>query len=129
VRIFQALRIYVNEELKVLSTALQDAINLLNPGGRIVVLSYHSLEDRIVKQTLKKAEKENSYPQDSVKSNNHQQQLKILTKKPVRAEEEEIASNSRSRSAKLRAAEKIERENRETKNNLKQKRQNAEEEK
>ncbi len=129
VRIFQALRIYVNKELEVLSTALQDAINILNPEGRIVVLSYHSLEDRIVKQTFKKAEQENSYPQNSFGSNYHYQQLEILTKKPVRAEEEEIASNSRSRSAKLRAAEKLQRENREIKNNLKQKRQNAEEEK
>ncbi|MFC1511487.1 16S rRNA (cytosine(1402)-N(4))-methyltransferase RsmH [Candidatus Margulisiibacteriota bacterium] len=89
-RIFQALRIAVNQELDSLKLALSDAIELLRPGGRIVVISYHSLEDRIVKQTFRQAE-----------------QLKVLTKKPLRANEAEISSNPRARSAKLRAGEKL----------------------
>jgi len=89
-RIFQALRIAVNNELAVLKSALTDAIDLLKPGGRIVVLAYHSLEDRIVKQTFRQAT-----------------ELKILTKKPITASAAELSFNPRSKSAKLRAAEKI----------------------
>jgi 16S rRNA (cytosine1402-N4)-methyltransferase len=85
-RIFQALRIAVNQELDNLKTALDHAIDLLKPGGRIAVISYHSLEDRIAKHTLKK--------------------LKVLTKKPLLPSADEISSNPRARSAKLRAAEK-----------------------
>jgi len=130
VRIFQALRIYVNKELEFLSLVLQDAINLLNPQGRIVVLSYHSLEDRIVKQTFKKAEQDNEkQPVRYNSNNNYHRQLIILTKKPVTATEEEILVNPRSRSAKLRAGEKVQRENREIKNSRKPSRQNTQEEK
>ena len=92
-RIFQALRIAVNQELDNLKTALIDAIDLLKPGGRIVVISYHSLEDRIVKHTLRKADQE--------------EKVNILTKKPLLPSTDEISSNPRARSAKLRAAEKI----------------------
>jgi 16S rRNA (cytosine1402-N4)-methyltransferase len=92
-RIFQSLRIAVNQELESLQNALTDAINLLAPEGRIVVLSYHSLEVRIVKNTFRHF-KENG-------------QLNILTKKPIFPSEEEIASNSRVKSAKLRAGEKV----------------------
>jgi len=88
-RIFQALRIAVNNELESLRIALEDAIELLNPGGRIVVIAYHSLEDRIVKLALRQAKMDGK--------------LTLLTKKPVRAEEDEIASNPRAKSAKLRA--------------------------
>lgn len=87
-RIFQSLRIAVNEELDVLNTALLAAIALLKPGGRIVVISYHSLEDRIVKHTLR------------------QSGLEVLTKKPLLAGAEELAANPRARSAKLRGAAK-----------------------
>jgi len=91
-RIFQSLRIFINDELDVLKSALKDAIDLLKPGGRIVVISYHSLEDRITKHTLKEAKQA--------------LQLQILTKKPVQAGLEELSLNPRSRSAKLRAGEK-----------------------
>lgn len=91
-RIFQALRIAVNNELDSLKTALPDAIDLLNPGGRIVAIAYHSLEDRIVKQILKKAKEDGK--------------INILTKKPIQATEAEISSNPRAKSAKLRAGEK-----------------------
>lgn len=92
-RIFQALRIAVNQELESLKKALHDAIELLKPGGRIVVISYHSLEDRIVKHTFR------GFKQ--------QGKLEILTKKPIQASDQEISSNPRAKSAKLRSAEKL----------------------
>jgi 16S rRNA (cytosine1402-N4)-methyltransferase len=93
-RVFQAVRIAVNDELDVLQKTLVDIIPILVPGGRIVVMSYHSLEDRIVKEVFKEySSKENP-------------QLKILTKKPIIADEEEIKRNPRSRSVKIRVAEK-----------------------
>lgn len=88
-RTFQALRIHVNDELGALQEGLEAAARLLEPGGRLVVLSYHSLEDRIVKHYLK----------DSPR-------LKPLHKRPLEASEAELADNPRSRSAKLRAGEK-----------------------
>ncbi|TSC53989.1 MAG: Ribosomal RNA small subunit methyltransferase H [Microgenomates group bacterium LiPW_16] len=92
-KVFQALRIAVNDELNNLRKVLPQAIDLLEKGGRLVVLSFHSLEDRIVKNFLK----------DEVEKG----VLRILTKKPIRPQEEEIRANPRSRSAKLRIAEKI----------------------
>ncbi|MCU0640626.1 MAG: 16S rRNA (cytosine(1402)-N(4))-methyltransferase RsmH [Candidatus Margulisbacteria bacterium] len=91
-RVFQALRIAVNRELDVLQSALNDAVALLKPGGRIVVLAYHSLEDRIVKRTFNAAKKAGL--------------LTVLTKKPLTAAATEIALNPRAASAKLRAGEK-----------------------
>lgn len=92
-RIFQALRIATNREIEVLDAALCGAIKVISKGGRIVVISYHSLEDRVVKNFFREQKKNGS--------------LKILTKKPVRADQEEVRANRRSRSAKLRAAEKL----------------------
>ena len=92
-RTFQALRIAVNSELENLRKALFQVPQVLQPGGRLVVISFHSLEDRIVKQFLKNQAKEGS--------------LKILTKKPKIPKSDEIKINPRCRSAKLRAAKKI----------------------
>jgi 16S rRNA (cytosine1402-N4)-methyltransferase len=107
VRVFQALRIQVNDELTSLSRGLTDAINLLFPEGRIVVLSYHSLEDRIVKQAFRLAEQQCICPPAIIKCVcDHRRQLKVLTRNPLTASEDELVLNPRSRSAKLRAAEK-----------------------
>jgi len=92
-RTFQALRIFVNRELDDLRKLLEAAPQLLTPGGRLVVISFHSLEDRIVKDAMREGAKLGKY--------------KLLTKKPVTPSDEEIASNPRARSAKLRAAERI----------------------
>jgi len=89
-RIFQALRIVVNDEMENLKKGLEQAFQILNKEGRVVVISFHSLEDRIVKWFFRDLEK--------------QGKIKILTKKPLTASEAEIIANSRSRSAKLRAA-------------------------
>jgi len=92
-RIFQALRIVINDELENLNKGLEQALEIVNSKGRIVVISFHSLEDRIVKNFFKEKSK--------------QGKLEILTEKPVTADEIEISFNYRSRSAKLRAAVKI----------------------
>jgi 16S rRNA (cytosine1402-N4)-methyltransferase len=107
-RVFQAIRIEVNKELRNLEIALRDGIELLRVGGRIVVISYHSLEDRIVKNFFKE-EAAQTHPSGSklLPDQPKVAQLKILTKKPIVSSREEIRSNSRARSAKLRAAEKV----------------------
>ena len=93
-RTFQALRIFVNRELDDLKALLEAAPRILKPGGRVVVISFHSLEDRIVKDAFRDGEKKYRY-------------YRVLTKKPVTAFEEEQDRNPRARSAKLRAAEKV----------------------
>ena len=97
-RTFQALRIAVNRELDVLEPALRDAVDILAPGGRVCAVSFHSLEDRIVKHTFRSL------------ANGSEASVRVLTKKPVTASESERSRNPRSRSAKLRVVERISKE-------------------
>lgn len=107
-RSFQALRIAVNAELENIETAIPKSIAALKPGGRLVVLSYHSLEDRITKNLFRKSEDPCTCPPDiPVCVCGKKPQAKVLTRKPILAKDEEIESNPRSRSAKLRGLEKI----------------------
>lgn len=107
-RVFQALRIEVNQELEALNNVLPQAIASLAPRGRLVIISYHSLEDRIVKHFLKfQARTCVCPPHILICQCKHEPTLTILTKKPVRPSEREICANPRSRSALLRAAEKL----------------------
>lgn len=107
-RIFMALRIAVNDELGKLASFMESAVNLLNPGGRICVLSFHSLEDRIVKHQLKLFEKGCICPPEFPKCIcNHKKIVRSLTKKTLRPSKQEIAANPMARSTKLRAAEKL----------------------
>jgi 16S rRNA (cytosine1402-N4)-methyltransferase len=107
-RVFMALRIAVNQELDRLQTFMEQAAGFLNPGGRLCVLSFHSLEDRIVKQQLKALEKGCSCPpQLPMCVCGQKPQVSILTKKVVRPTTEEIIANPMARSTRLRAAEKL----------------------
>ncbi|MDP2960331.1 MAG: 16S rRNA (cytosine(1402)-N(4))-methyltransferase RsmH, partial [candidate division Zixibacteria bacterium] len=107
-RIFQALRIEVNQELSELKKGLESGIEALGSGGRIGVISYHSLEDRLVKNKFYELSKGCSCPPDfPVCVCGGKKTLQVLTRKPVIPEKEEIRENPRARSAKLRAAEKI----------------------
>ncbi|HUN03178.1 MAG TPA: 16S rRNA (cytosine(1402)-N(4))-methyltransferase RsmH [Niabella sp.] len=105
-QVFQALRIEVNDELGALKEMLQQTAALLNPGGRIAVITFHSIEDRLVKNFFRQGSFEEEIENPFINSNK-QNSLKIITKKPVVASSEEIKQNPRSRSAKLRIAEKI----------------------
>ena len=93
-RTFQALRIYLNRELESLAEALPEAVNLLKKGGRVAVISFHSLEDRIVKWEFRRQAKEAGV-------------IKIITPKPLRPDYREVRLNPRARSARFRVAEKI----------------------
>lgn len=107
-RTFQALRIAVNNELEVLEKALTESVPFMKKGGRIVVISFHSLEDRIVKNVFAKEAKGCLCPKElPVCQCNNQPRLKVLTKKPVVPTSDEISLNARSRSSKLRSAEKL----------------------
>ena len=107
-RIFQALRIATNRELERLSAALDQAVRILGSGGRLVVISFHSLEDRIVK-TFFAAEARDCVcpPRTPVCVCGHTASLRLVTRKPITPSEAEVARNPRARSAKLRAAERI----------------------
>lgn len=107
-RIFQAIRIQVNDELNNLRKILKDALDVLEPQGRLVVISYHSLEDRIVKEFFRYEASDKildpNYPE---LSKSKQPRLEVVTRKPILPAENEILQNPRARSAKLRVAEKI----------------------
>jgi 16S rRNA (cytosine1402-N4)-methyltransferase len=106
-RSFQALRIAVNDELKAFEQSLEQALPLLAPGGRIAVITFHSLEDRICKQTFTKWAQGCICPPDFPQCACGQQpDVKVITKKPIEPSEAELEANPRARSAKLRIAEK-----------------------
>jgi 16S rRNA (cytosine1402-N4)-methyltransferase len=104
---FQALRIAVNEELEALKAALPQAVELLKGGGRLAVIAFHSLEDRIVKRFMRRESKDCICPRElPICTCDHEASLDVVTRKPIRPTEEEVAANPRSRSARLRIAER-----------------------
>jgi len=107
-RTFQALRIAVNRELETVERVLPDAVDALKPGGRLAVIAFHSLEDRIVKRFLRQESRDCICPPElPVCQCDHKRSLRVLTRKPLTPTAAEIERNPRSRSAKLRVAEKI----------------------
>lgn len=107
-RTFQAIRIAVNDELSALETALEQAVSLLGQGGRLAVISYHSLEDRIVKNFIRKQASDCICPPGTpICKCNHLATLKMVSRRPLIPTESEIETNRRARSAKLRVAERI----------------------
>ena len=107
-RTFQAIRIEVNSELTVLKAGLEAAVRWLNPDGRLVVISYHSLEDRIVKETMAAGANRCTCPPDfPVCACGRKPILEVITRKPIQPTDEEIKRNPRARSAKLRVAKKL----------------------
>jgi 16S rRNA (cytosine1402-N4)-methyltransferase len=107
-RVFQALRIRVNDELGQLESALNASVEALRPGGRVVVISYHSLEDRMVKHFFRgQATGETPLPKFPVEMPGETRLLRVIGRKPVTPDEEEIADNPRARSARMRVAERI----------------------
>ena len=109
-KIFQAIRIEVNHELDVLESVLPDAVDLLNSGGRISVITFHSLEDRIVKQTFKKLSEISeifSGLRESDIPDEYKPKIKLVNRKPILPSEEELRENRRSASAKLRVIERV----------------------
>lgn len=107
-RTFQAIRIEVNGELRILDQAVKDGIEALNPGGRMAVITFHSLEDRIIKNKYKALENPCNCPKEiPMCVCGKKPKIKIISRKPVAPSKEELEQNSRSRSAKLRVAERI----------------------
>lgn len=106
-QVFQALRIAVNDELNVLEQSLNSALTLLNKGGRCEVISFHSLEDRIVKQTFKNAVDVKVPKGLPIKDNEIERKFKLVNNKPITASASELLSNNRAHSAKLRIIEKL----------------------
>ncbi|WP_100399425.1 16S rRNA (cytosine(1402)-N(4))-methyltransferase RsmH [Bacillus sp. FJAT-44742] len=106
-RTFQAIRIAVNDELAAFEEAVKDAINLLSPSGRLCVITFHSLEDRICKQVMREAGKRPELPRGlPIVPSEAEPILELITRKPITASTEELDNNRRARSAKLRIAEK-----------------------
>jgi len=105
-RVFQALRIEVNQELEGLEAFIQQAVDLMETDGRLVIISYHSLEDRIVKNTLRNLA-QGEVDQVTGRPRAETQAIEVLTRKPLRPSEDEVAINPRSRSARLRAARRL----------------------
>ncbi|HEY57476.1 MAG TPA: 16S rRNA (cytosine(1402)-N(4))-methyltransferase RsmH [Anaerolineae bacterium] len=107
-RTFQALRIAVNRELEHVEQVLPQAVGILRPGGRLVVIAFHSLEDRIVKQFMRRESRDCLCPPEQpVCTCGHRATLRLLRPFPIKADEEEVARNSRARSARMRVAEKV----------------------
>ena len=107
-RTFQALRIAVNDELQALADTLPQARDLLRPGGRLAIISFHSLEDRIVKQFFQRESRDCICPPElPVCACGHTATLMMVNRKPIRPAEDEVARNPRSRSARLRIAERL----------------------
>jgi 16S rRNA (cytosine1402-N4)-methyltransferase len=107
-RTFQALRIAVNDELAALEAALPQAVEILAPGGRLAVISFHSLEDRIVKRFMRRESRDCVCPPESpICICDHRATLRLVSRRPIRPTAEEVAANPRARSARLRVAERI----------------------
>jgi len=107
-RTFQALRIAVNDELSMLTAALPQAVGLLSPGGRLAVIGFHSLEDRLVKRFLRRESRDCICPPEVPACLcDHRATLRLITRKPIRPTADEIATNPRARSARLRVAERV----------------------
>lgn len=107
-RTFQAIRIEVNKELEILEGAIESAVNKMKSGGRLCIITFHSLEDRIVKNTFKKLQNPCTCPPDApICICGNQPLIKIVTRKPIIPSEREISENPRSRGAKLRACQKL----------------------
>ena len=107
-RSFQAIRIEVNAELDVIEPAIRDAVNMLNPGGRIAIITFHSLEDRIVKQAFASLASGCTCPKDfPICVCNNKPKVKLVNRKPILPSAQELQENPRSRSAKLRVAQKL----------------------
>ena len=107
-RTFQAIRIEVNKELEILEGAIESAVSKLRPGARLCIITFHSLEDRIVKNTFRKLQNPCSCPPNApICICGNQPLVKVITRKPIIPSEQEISQNPRSRSAKLRACQKL----------------------
>jgi 16S rRNA (cytosine1402-N4)-methyltransferase len=106
-RSFQAIRIFINKELEDIKACLDDVLDVLKPGGRLVVISFHSLEDRLIKRFIREQEKGDSYPPDLPVTQLQLHPRLRAVGKPVRPSEEEVSANPRARSSIMRVAERL----------------------